>query len=94
MRDTFSMAKSEKEIISFRLESPLKEALDAIAASMERDRSYVLSEAVTLYLNVHQWQLTDVQQAIAEADAGDFATDDEVNKTFGRWLPPHADSMA
>lgn len=81
------MSKPEKEVITFRLESHIKQALDEIAASIQRDRSYVLSEAITLYLDVHRWQLQDVQKAITEADAGDFASDKEVNETFGQWLP-------
>ena len=81
------MAKSEKEVITFRLESQMKDALDEIASSIQRDRSFVLSEAITLYLDVHRWQLEDIQKAIAEADAGEFATDKQVTETFSKWLP-------
>ncbi len=87
------MAKSEKEVITFRLESQMKDALDEIASSIQRDRSFVLSEAITLYLDVHRWQLEDIQKAIAEADAGDFASDKQVADTFAKWLPD-ANSMA
>ena len=87
------MSKSEKEIITFRLDSHIKDALDEVASSIQRDRSFVLSEAITLYLDVHRWQLEDVQKAIAEADAGEFASDKQVAKTFAKWLPD-ANSMA
>ena len=87
------MSRSEKEIITFRLESHVKDALDEVAASLQRDRSFVLSEAITLYLDVHRGQLEDVRKAIVEADAGQFASDQQVADTFAQWLP-NANSMA
>jgi predicted transcriptional regulator len=81
------MSKPDKEVVTFRLESHLKNALDEIAASLQRDRSFVLSEAVTLYLDVHHWQLQDVQKALAEAEAGEFASKEEIAQTFAKWLP-------
>jgi predicted transcriptional regulator len=87
------MPKSEREIITFRLESHIKDALDEVALSIQRDRSFVLSEAITLYLDVHRWQLEDVQKAITEADAGKFASDKQVVATFAEWLPD-ANTMA
>ncbi len=87
------MAKFQKEVITFRIDGKVKQALDDIAASLQRDRSFVLSEAITLYLDVHRWQLADVQKAIDEANAGEFASDKQVTETFAKWLPD-ADSMA
>ncbi|WP_341527455.1 ribbon-helix-helix domain-containing protein [Nostoc sp. UHCC 0302] len=43
-----------KENITFRIDSDKKAALDAIAAGMNRDRSYVLNEAVAAYLKTYQ----------------------------------------
>jgi predicted transcriptional regulator len=51
---------------------------------MNRDRSYVLNEAVATYLEMYQWQTEEIQKGIAEADAGDFASDEEVKATFVR----------
>ncbi|MHC5610787.1 MAG: ribbon-helix-helix domain-containing protein [Nostoc sp.] len=39
-----------QEKITFRIDSDRKAALDAIAAGMKRDPSYVLNEAVAAYL--------------------------------------------
>jgi predicted transcriptional regulator len=73
-----------KENITFRLDSDKRAALDAIAAGMDRDRSYLINEAITLYLEMHQWQIEEINRAIAEAEAGDFATEEEVTATFTR----------
>ncbi len=70
--------------VTFRLDSEKRAALDAIAAGMDRDRSYVLNEAINLYLEMHQWQIQEIQKGIEEADVGDFATDEEVQAVIAR----------
>lgn len=59
----------EKQTVSFRLESEKVAALDALADFMDRDRTYLLSEAVQAYLDTQQWHLEQIQAGIAEADA-------------------------
>jgi predicted transcriptional regulator len=73
-----------KENITFRLDSDRRVALDAIAAGLDRDRSYIINEAINLYLEVYHWQIEEIQRGVAEADAGDFATEDEVQAVFAR----------
>jgi predicted transcriptional regulator len=73
-----------KENITFRLDRDRRVALDAIAAGLDRDRSYIINEAINLYLELHQWQIAEIQQGMAEAEAGDFATEDDVQAVFGR----------
>ncbi|MBN3911383.1 MAG: CopG family transcriptional regulator [Nostoc sp. NMS1] len=73
-----------KENITFRIDSDRKAALDAIASQINRDRSYILNEAVDAYLEMYQWQIEEIQKGIAEANAGDFASDEEVKATFAR----------
>lgn len=73
-----------KENITFRIDSDKKATLDAIAAGINRDRSYVLNEAIEAYLEMHQWQFEEIKKGIIEADAGDFASDEEVKATFTR----------
>ncbi|MEQ8996834.1 MAG: CopG family transcriptional regulator [Coleofasciculus sp. B1-GNL1-01] len=73
-----------KENVTFRLDPDKRAALDAIAAGMDRNLTYVLNQAINTYLEMHQWQLKEIQQGIAEADAGDFASEDEVTAVFAR----------
>ncbi|MGH2415450.1 MAG: CopG family ribbon-helix-helix protein [Microcystaceae cyanobacterium] len=73
-----------KENITFRLEREKRVVLDTIAAGLDRDRTYVLNEAVDLYLEVYQWQIAEIETGVAEADAGDFATSEEVQTVFAQ----------
>lgn len=78
-----------KENITFRLDSEKRAVLDAIAAGLDRDRTYVLNEAVDLYLEVYQWQVAEIEAGLAEADALDFATDEEVQTVFAKLTNAH-----
>lgn len=78
-------AEQENVKISFLTDKARRDALDAVAAAMDRDRSYVLNEAVAAYLEVQQWHLADTRKAVAEAEAGDFATEREVERAFARY---------
>ena len=64
--------------ITFRTDKAKLDALDTIAESQDRDRSYILNQAIDAYLDVHQWQVEQIQKALAEAEADDFATEQEV----------------
>lgn len=75
-----------RDNVTFRLDSEKKIALDAIASGMDRDRSYVINEAITVYLEMHKWQIEEIEKGIAEAEAGDFATEDEVQAVFAKLI--------
>ena len=78
-------AEPESVKISFLTDKARRDALDAVAASMDRYRSYVLNEAVAAYLEVQQWHLVDTRKAVAEAEAGDFASESEVKQAFAKY---------
>lgn len=75
----------KKDTITFRLDQEKKRALDAIAATMDRDRAYVLNEAVDEFIELHQWQMAHIQEGIAQAEKQQFATEEEVMTAFKRW---------
>jgi predicted transcriptional regulator len=74
-----------KTTITFRLDADKREALDAIAEVADRDRSYVLNEAIDAYLDAHQWQIEHIKKGLRQAEAGQFATEKEVARAFARW---------
>jgi predicted transcriptional regulator len=59
-----------KHNITVRLDSQAVTLLDRLAESLDRDRSYLIKQAVDSYIEMHQWQLDEIEKAIAEADAG------------------------
>ncbi|HBL15237.1 MAG: CopG family transcriptional regulator [Elusimicrobia bacterium GWA2_69_24] len=74
-----------KQTITFRLDAQRRKALDAIAAGLDRDRSYVLNEAISNYLEIHRWQAEHIQEGLRQADAGQLAKDADVAAAFRRW---------
>jgi predicted transcriptional regulator len=75
----------DKQTVSFRLESEKVAALDALADSMDRDRTYLLSEAVQAYLETQQWHLDQIQAGIAEADANLVLDHGRVKAMASKW---------
>ena len=71
-----------KETINFRTEMNKIKSLDTIASALDRDRSYVINQAIAAYLEVHRWQVDHIKEGIRQADAGEFATEAEVASVF------------
>ena len=59
--------------------------LDELATATARTKSFVTVEALTSYLEAQSWQVREVQAAVAEAEAGDFATEEQVNAVFAKY---------
>lgn len=68
--------------MTVRVEDKAKAALDKLAAVTGRSRSYLAGEAIRQYIDLNQWQVGEIQQALAEADRGEFASDAEVKRWF------------
>ncbi len=73
-----------KETLTVRVESETRESIDAIAEATSRDRSFVINEALSAYIDVYRWQVEHIQTAIKEADAGRFVPDNEVKRRIRR----------
>ncbi len=73
-----------KETISFRIEKSHREKLALLAQSMNADRSTLIDEAIRAYLEFNSWFLEEVEKGLRDAEAGDFATSEQVEETFER----------
>ena len=71
--------------ITCRLESDAVAFLDTLGKSVDRDRSYLIKDAVNCYIEMHRWQIEETHKAIAEANIGTFASEKEVKSLFNRW---------
>ena len=71
--------------LSFRTENEIKQKLDAIAEQQNRDRSYIINQAINYYLSLYDWQIEHIMQGVEQAKSQDFAADDEVKATFDKW---------
>jgi predicted transcriptional regulator len=74
-----------KQTISFRLESDTVSALDALAGSLDRDRTYLLNEAVQAYLDLQKWQLGEIRAGLADADAGRVVDHRKIRARASKW---------
>ncbi len=65
--------------VSFRIDEEKIAALDQAAFVLDRDRSYIINQAVDAYLEVYNWQTEHIRKAKARADAGgSFLAHDDV----------------
>jgi RHH-type transcriptional regulator, rel operon repressor / antitoxin RelB len=71
--------------MTVRLEDEVKDRLERLADSTQRSKSFLAAEAIREYVENNEWQITETQAALAEADAGDFATDKEVAAVAKKW---------
>lgn len=79
--------------LSIRLERGLNDQVSAIAAALDRPKSWVIEQALKDYVTVQQWQLAAIDEGIRAADAGALVSHDAVEDWVGSWgqtdeLPP------
>lgn len=76
---------SQSTTMTIRLEPELKSRLDKLANATHRSKSFLASQAVREYIELNEWQILELKEAIKEADAEDFASDQEVVAVFNKW---------
>ena len=72
-------------MMSMRLSDELSEQLDALAAATGRSKSFLAGQAIRDFIERESWQIAEITHAMQEADAGDFASDDELNAVSAKW---------
>lgn len=77
---------ADSSILTLRLETTLKRRLDRLSKAMSRSRSFVAAEAIREYVALNDWQIEETRKAVAEADRGDFASANEVDRTMSKWI--------
>jgi predicted transcriptional regulator len=68
----------ESAVLTLRLNSTTKEKLDKLASATHRSKSFLAAEAINRYLEIEAWQISEIEKSLLEADAGDFADDNQV----------------
>jgi predicted transcriptional regulator len=74
-----------KATLSFRTDEDIRDRLDRLAGTRQRDRSFLINEAIEQYLELSDWQEAQIRAGIEEADRGEFATEEEVEAVFAKW---------
>ena len=80
-----SQEMSLSTTMTVRLEDDIKNRLDVLAEATQRSKSFWAAEAIREYVELNEWQIQETSAALAEADAGDFASDKEVAALAKKW---------
>ena len=71
--------------MTVRLEDEVKDRLERLADSTQRSKSFLAAEAIRQFVENNEWQITEINTALAEANAGDFASDKDVAAIAKKW---------
>ena len=61
-------------VLTLRVPEELKAKLDKLAQATHRSKSFLAEEAIARYIDLEAWQIGEIEQALHEADSGDFAS--------------------
>lgn len=69
-----------------RIKDETASKLDQLAEKLDRSRSHMAAEAIEAFVEQQEWQLAEIEAGLAEADRGEFASDEDVAKVVGKYL--------
>ena len=75
-------AAMKTQTLNLRVSEELRAGLDRVAKAVDRPRSWVVTQAIEEYLATQLWQIEEIEAGLREADAGDFASPEEVDAMF------------
>lgn len=73
---------------SVRLEADLNDRVAAIAAALDRPKSWVIAQAVADFVAVQEWQLAAIDEGIRAADSGRAVSHADVVAWVQSWGRP------
>jgi len=76
---------ADTDILTLRLDSKTKKKLDKLAKATERSRSFLAAQAIQEFVALNEWQIEETRKAVAQADAGDFASDEDLTRVIKKW---------
>ena len=71
--------------VTTRIDEETQSRLDQLAKATDRSRSWLVADAIRRYVEEEGWQVAAIEEGVRQADAGDFATEDEVKGAFAEW---------
>ena len=71
--------------MSMRLPADLADQLGALAEATGRTKSFLAVRAIQEFVEREAWQVAEIKKGVEEADAGNFATDEENAALDAKW---------
>ena len=68
-----------------RVQADTKKRLEKLARSTGRSRSFLAAEALNGYLDLNEWQVAGVKQAVASLDRGEGVSHKAVKDWVSSW---------
>jgi RHH-type rel operon transcriptional repressor/antitoxin RelB len=68
-----------------RVDASAKKRLERLAKNSGRSRSFLAAEAINEYLDVNEWQVAGIRQAIASLDRGEGVPHQQVKDWITSW---------
>ena len=68
-----------------RVDTAVKKRLEKLAKNTGRSRSFLAAEAIENYVNINEWQVAGIKEAIASLDHGHGVPHEEVKKWVSSW---------
>ena len=61
---------AQTDSLHIRVPQELREEIDRVAASLDRSRNYIVTEALEQYLEVQRWQVERIRERLTLAESG------------------------
>jgi len=70
--------------MTLRLEPALKQRLDHLAEATQRSKSFLAAQAIREFVDLNEWQVQEIRNALFEADNEAFADHDPGSGVLGK----------
>ena len=77
------------DTFSVRVDRSTKKRLEKLAKSTGRSRAFLAAQAINEYLDVNEWQVARIRQAITSLDAGKGIPHEQVKEWIASWGTPN-----
>ena len=71
--------------VTTRIDEETQSRLDQLAKATDRSRSWLVADAIRRYVEEEGWQVAAIEEGVRQADASDFASEEEGKTAFVEW---------
>ncbi len=71
--------------VTARIPEETAAKLNELAKATNRSKSFIVANALEQFLEEQTWQVARIHESVAQADAGNLATNTEVKDAFAKW---------
>jgi len=71
--------------LTVRLDETTLDALDDLAKRTDRSPTQLATKAIQDFVALNAWQIAKIEEGIAAADRGDFATEEEMERLLAKY---------